>query len=144
MTTSGLINTAARPRAERVVEGDTYHVSLDLDALADTLIDQIAAIIHRERRTWALSLVGNPRTRPAERAQHRAEIKAALTLARAFDVPIDHAQAEQLQADLFEATVEPGWCNCDNEYATRPDGLCDTCGNAADLAAANIAQIRAV
>lgn len=144
MTTSGLINTTARPRAERIIDGDTFHVSLDLDALADTLIDQIAAVIHQQRRTWQLSMVGNPRTRPAERAAYRRELKAALTLARAFDVPINHTQAEELQADLFEATTEPGRCDCDTEYATRPDGLGDNCGAAADLAQANITQLRAV
>jgi hypothetical protein len=145
MTTSpGLINTAARPRAERQIDGATFHVTLDLDAVADTLIDQIAALLYRQHRTWQFSLVGNPKTSPADRAAYRAQIRAALTMARAFDVPLHPGQAEELQADLFEATTEPAWCDCDTAYATRPDGLCDNCGNTADAAQANVTQIRAV
>lgn len=145
MTTAGLINTTARPVATRVIDGDTYHVDLDLDAAADTLLDQIAATLYREHRIAQLLLLGNPKTRPAEKASIRTQLKASLTLARAFDIPLYPAQAEGLGVDLMEATEEPPQCDSDcPNYATRPDGLCNTDGETADNAAAGYAHLRAV
>lgn len=139
---AGQINTQAGPRAERIIDGDNWHVQINLDAVADTLLDQIGAVMYRQRVTWMLSMIGNPKTGAAERARIRATLKAALV--GAFEVPLYPHQSEELQADLLEATVEPSWCGCAEAYATRADGYCDGCGNRADMADAGIAQLRAV
>lgn len=141
------VNSTTRPVATRVVDGNEFHVELDLDGVADTLLDQIAAVLHREKRTWQMSMLGNPKTRPAQKAEIRAQLKAGLILNRAFDVPLYTAQAEELQADLWEATTEPQFCEGDcggQNYATRPDGLCEDDGNAADVAEAGYSHLRAV
>lgn len=141
------VNSTTRPVATRVVDGNEYHVELDLDGVADTLLDQIGAVLHREHRVAQIMLLGNPVTSPTARVEVRAQLKAALTLARAFDVPLYTAQAEELQADLWEATTEPSFCEGDcggQNYASRPDGLCEDDGNAADVAEAGYSHLRAI
>lgn len=54
-------------------------------------------------------------------------------------------EAEDLAEDLLCATYAPQWCaRCTEAYATRRDGLCETCGAADDAAQASIDQITAV
>lgn len=147
MTRAGQINTATRPTASRVIEGSDFHVQLDLDAVADTLLDQIAAVLYRERRTWELSMLGNPKTGAAQKARMRTAIKGALVADRAFDVPLYVAQAQELSTDLWGATEAPPLCSGDcggENYATRDDGLCDVDGSAADVASAGYSHLRAV
>ena len=146
-TRLGQVNTTTRPRATRVVDGNEFHVELDLDGVADTLLDQIAAVLHREKRIWQLSMLGNPKTSPAQKAEIRAQLKAGLTLNRAFDVPLYSAQAEELSSDLWESTTEPSFCEgpCGGEnYASRPDGLCEDDGEAANVAESGLSHLRAV
>lgn len=143
----GQVNSTTRPAAHRVVDGSDFHVELDLDGVADTLLDQIAAVVHREKRTWQLSMLGNPKTAAAQKAEIRAQLKAGLILNRAFDVPLYPAQAEELSSDLWEATAEPSRCEgpCGGEnYASLEDGLCDIDSSAADVAESGYSHLRAV
>lgn len=147
MTRLGQVNTTTRPTATRVIDGSDFHVELDLDGIADTLLDQIAQVLHRERRTWELSMLGNPKTSPTQKARMRSQLKAALVAAHAFDVPLYTSQAQELSTDLWGATEAPDLCRgeCGGEnYATRDDGLCDVDGSAADVAQAGISHLRAV
>jgi hypothetical protein len=143
----GQVNTTTRPTATRVIDGSDFHVELDLDGVADTLLDQIAAVLYRERRTWELSMLGNPKTGAAQKARMRNAIKAALIADRAFDVPLYTTQAQELSTDLWGATEAPTPCTgeCGGEnYATRDDGLCDVDGSAADRVESGLSHLRSV
>lgn len=144
MTPAGLINTAARPHFEQIIEGDKLIYQCDLAAMADKLLLDIFTTLHREHRFAQAMQAGNPSVPMVERLRLRNQIQAALTMAGVFVHDIEAADMKDLDANVYEATTEPPWCDCDTAYATRPDGLCDNCGNTADAAQANISQIRAV
>lgn len=139
---------ANRPTAQRVVDGgDSWHVQLDLTPVAAGLLLDLGRALFDSKQTWRLRAIGTPGLIDAEKAKHVQAVLAELLTARRHPLILELGpdQAEELQADLLEATVEPPWCrSCAEAYAARTDGHCPGCGNTADLADAGISQLRAV
>lgn len=133
---------ANRPVAERVIDGDTHTVILDLAPIAAGLINDIALAMRG--RGHLFTVLANNRVGSPEHTAVRDEILRILQRSTALQPVLGPDQADELASDLFEASAEPPWCGCGEAYATRVDGDCEACGNRSDVAGASIAQLRAV
>lgn len=133
---------ANRPVAAQVIDGANHAVTLDLEPIAAGLLNDIAQALRT--RGHLFTLLANNRVGSHEHTAIREQILTILRSGTALQVVLDASQAEALAADLWEATTEPAWCSCAENYATRPDGNCDGCGAAADVAEASYNQLRAV
>jgi len=133
---------ANRPVASQVIDGDTIAVTLDLEPIAAGLLNDIAQALRT--RGHLFTILANNRVGSHEHTAIREQILTILKAGTALQVTLGADQAEALATDLWEATTEPNWCACAENYATRPDGNCDSCGATADVADASYGQLRAV
>lgn len=127
-STPGGLTNAVAPTAEKVIDGETYAVMLDLNPIATSLLVDLAHALHQSKSTWRLRCLAllppghSEYTRQLGFLTHDQGVQAALR-------PLLHPSgAEDLSGALYDAYDEPSTCRsyqheCAN-YAEGADGLC--------------------
>ncbi len=125
-TTPGGMTNSATPRAERIVDGATWSVELDLNPIASSLIGDLAHAL-RGHAHWLVAL-SHLQPTSAEYTAVLADILALSTVRQALTQTITPQGAQDLSGQLWDAKDEPDWCrteDCPN-YAVVGD-RCDSC-----------------
>ena len=129
----------ARPYAERVVDGDTQTVQLDLTPIAGALLTDIATALHKSKRVGQFLQLATETPGSQDRAAAMTAILQTLAAHSALLVPITPGAAEALAEDLDAASYALDHCvrdGCTN-LADSPDGeLCHGHHDAATLSRA--------
>lgn len=129
--TPGGMTNAVAPKAERVVDGNSWSVELDLNPIASSLIGDLAHAL-RGHAHW-LVVLSHLEPTSAEYTAVLADILALSSVRQALTQTITPQGAEDLSGQLWDAKDEPDWCRTDEceNYATIGD-RCDSCQAAAE------------
>lgn len=119
---------ANRPHAEKVIDGDSHTVTLDLAPIAAGLLNDIALALRGNGHL--MTLLANNRVGSLEHTRIRRQILNRLEQGTALQLQLGPDQAMDLAGDLFNAAEEPERCAgyCDGEnYAADGLDLCTQC-----------------
>ncbi len=127
-STPGGMTNAVAPTAERVIDGDTYAVMLDLNPIATSLLVDLAHALHQSKSTWRLRCIALLRPGTAEHTDQLVALTAHPDVQAALRPLLHPAGAADLSGALYDAKDEPSTCRsyqheCAN-YAEGADGLC--------------------
>lgn len=135
-STPGGMTNAVAPTAEKVIDGTTYAVMLDLNPIATSLLVDLAHAVHQSKSTWRLWVLSTHRPGSAEYTRHLAFLTADPGVQAALRPLLHPAGAEDLSGALFDAKDEPSTCTWrQGECAKYADG--DLCTEHQDRAEAN-------
>lgn len=114
-----------RPMAERIIDGQTYTVQLDLTPIMGSILKDLGRALFRAKKLWLLRGLGMARPGSPEEADFQRELLGLAGVHDAFLVQLTASDADELDAELYDAKDEPPRCGnsgCDN-YATTLDGI---------------------
>jgi hypothetical protein len=114
------------PVASRVLDGDSWHVALDLEPIMVSLLPDMARALHQAHLTGTLRYLADLRPGDPEYARAIALLTDALRTRGVTVVQLHPAAAERLSGELWDAKDEPLTCAC-GDYTENADSVCDPC-----------------
>ncbi len=135
-STPGGLTNAVAPTAERVIDGETYAVMLDLNPIATSLLVDLAHALQQSKSTWRLLCLAIMHPGTADYVRDLAVLTADPGVQAALRPLLHPTGAEDLSDALYDAYGEPSTCTWrQGECAKYADG--DLCTEHQDRAEAN-------
>lgn len=134
-TPGGLTNAVA-PTAERVIDGTTYAVMLDLNPVATSLLVDLAHALQQSKSTWRLPYLVLMRPGTADYVRQLVALTTDQGVQAALRPLLHPTGAADLSGALYDAYDEPSTCTWrQGECPNYADG--DLCTEHQDRAEAN-------